>query len=87
MSRSDHGKKYIEWPSAIDYSKALKKTVKAEWPFIDLEEVDSVRGKLEWFPEPFPRSPVPNAGKIPHRCRAPTFDGLQGIGWHPACEG
>ena len=49
MSRREQGKKYAEWPSAVDYTKALKKTVKAEWPFIDLEEVDSVRGKLEWF--------------------------------------
>ena len=49
MSRREHGKKYAEWPSAVDYTKALKKTVKAKWPFIDLDEVGNVRGKLEWF--------------------------------------
>lgn len=49
MSRREQGKKYAEWPSAVDYTKALKKTVTAVWPFIDLEEVGNVRGKLEWF--------------------------------------
>ena len=49
MSRAHEGKKYVEWPSAVDYAKALKRTVIAVWPFVDLEEVDSVRGKLEWF--------------------------------------
>lgn len=49
MSRSEQGKKYVEWPSFVDYARALKRTVTAAWPFIDLEEVDKVRGKLEWF--------------------------------------
>jgi len=49
MSRREQGKKYVEWPSAVDYARALKKTVTAEWPFIDLDALAAVRGKLEWF--------------------------------------
>lgn len=49
MSQHEQGKKYVEWPSAVDYTKALKKTVTAAWPFVELEAVDAVRGKLEWF--------------------------------------
>ena len=49
MSRSKQGKKYVEWPSAVDYVSHLKRTVTAEWPFVDVEAVGKVRGKLEWF--------------------------------------